>query len=156
MKAFISYSINDKDQVIVTLLSNNLRKQGFQIITSQNFYNNILDYTTKIKIDNSRIYFGIITKYGREKNRVITEWKYAKKMKIPNILLIENSVNLNKNFTGNYIVFDRNNPQKAINKIQQRMTNVRKSNTSNNDNVWPWIIGGAALLGIIGLLSKDE
>lgn len=156
MNAFISYSINDKDQVIVTLLSNNLRKQGFNITTSQNFYSNILDFTTKRKIDNSHIYFGIITKRGREKERVISEWKYAKKMSTPNILLIEDTVRLNNKFTGNYIIFNRNNPQKAVFEIQNKMKNKRKVETNNNDNIWPWIIGGAALLGIIGLLSKDE
>ena len=156
MKAFISYSINDKDQGIVTLLSNKLRKQGFQIITSQNFYSNILDYTTKMKIENSQIYFGIITKRGREKKRVIVEWEYAKKVKIPNILLIENNIKINKNFTGNYVVFDRKEPQNAINEIQRHMNGIRDLKTSNRDNVWPWIIGGAALLGIIALLSKDD
>ncbi len=154
MKAFISYSTNDNDQVIVTLLANNLRKQGFQIVTSSNFYSNILDYTTKIKIDNSHIFFGIITNHGEEKNRVLAERKYSIETKTPNILLIEDTVNINNNFQENYIVFNRYDPNKAVNEIQQRMKVNTKQNEDNN--IWPWVIGGTALLGIISLLSKNE
>lgn len=155
MKAFISYSINDKDLVIITLLSNNLRKQGFHISTSQNFYNDLLDYTTKKRIENSHVFFGIITKIGREKERVITEWKYAKRIKIPNILLIEDNFKLNSNFSGNYILFNRKQPQIAISKIQNKIANINKNKININKNIWPWVIGGAALVAIIGLLSSD-
>lgn len=153
MKAFISYSIGDEDQMVITLLSNRLRNQGFQILTSQNFYSRELDFTTKGQVNNSSIFFGVITAYGQEKARVLEEWNYSKSINIPNILLIEDIVNLNSDFKGNYLVFNRNNPQKAIDEITNKINN---SESKGNKSIWPWLIGGAALLGIINLLSKDE
>jgi hypothetical protein len=47
-----------------------------------------------------------------------------------------------------YIIFDRNNPQKAINKkIEQ---------PNDSPSAWTWIIGGAVVLGIMALFSKND
>lgn len=156
MKAFISYSTFDKDQMIITLLSNKLRNQGFQVITSQNFYGKTLDFTTKRQIDSSRIFFGIITNHGQDNERVLSEWRHSKESKVPNILLIEDNVNVNNSFKGNYIVFNRYSPQGAIEDINNKMNTESATSEKKGSNVLPWVIGGAALLGIIKLLSKDE
>ena len=154
MKAFISYSINDIDQIIVTLLSNNLRNKGFQIMASYNFYSNELDFSTKKMIENSQVFFGIITKSGKEKERVISEWNYAENIQLPNILLVEDKIYNFNNYKENIVIFNRNNPEIAINKINRKMQN--NSSNSNDKNIWPWIIGGAALLGILKLLSNEN
>ena len=142
---------NDEDEIIITLLSSRLRKQNVQLLTSQNFYSNIIDFTTMSEIDSSNVFFGIITANGSNKTRVFEEWKYSYKKGISNILLIEDTVQLKGKLSDNHIIFNRNNPEDAINQINSRI------NSNKSDNSWAWLLGGgAAFLGIIALLSKEK
>lgn len=104
MKAFISYSVTDNNEFIITLLSTKLREKNFIVTTSQNFYGSVIDWNTMIEIANSLLFIGIITRGGIEKNRVIEEWNYAVQKNVPNLLLIEDSVEMNNQFNGNYQV----------------------------------------------------
>lgn len=155
MRAFISYSVNDKEQFVLTLLSSKLRQKGFVLTASQNFHNEIIDFTTEKQITESHLFIGVITKQGIERRRVLNEWSYAKKRKIPNLLLIEDSINVKEDFRGNYVRFNRRNPQKAIDLINSKMKRKGPS-TKKETDILPWILGGAALLAIIGLLSSDN
>ncbi len=151
MKAFLSYSIKDSDQIIITLLSRQLREKDFHVTTSQNFFSEKLDYTTKNEIDRSNLFIGLVsiaTGYG---DRVIQEWDYAKSVGTPTILLVENGVEVNPEFKDSYIRFDRNNPDQAIDEINKKMVQPK-----NNSSALPWIIGGAIIVGIIQLLSRKE
>jgi hypothetical protein len=150
MKAFISYSVNDNDQYLLTLLSSKLREKNFVVVTSQNFYSKVLDFNTQNEINDSHLFIGIITGQGVESPRVLQEWRYSQLRNIPTLLLIEDSVSINQNFNGNYIRFNRFNPELAINEINKRM-----SLQPTNDAV-AWILGGAALLAILALLSDDK
>jgi hypothetical protein len=150
MKAFVSYSINDNDQYLLTLLSSKLREKNFVVVTSQNFYNRNLDYSTQYEISNSHLFVGIITGRGIEKDRVLKEWNYAISRNIPTLLLIEDTVSVNPGFNGNYILFNRYYPQNAINEINRRMQ-IQGSNEA-----LPWILGGAAILAILALISNDK
>lgn len=154
MRTFISYSINDTDQYLLTLLSSELYKKGVTITQSNDFH---LDMSslTKVNINKSNLFIGIITGYGQEKDRVLKEWRLANVSNIPSILLIENTVPIDPNFTNPYIIFDRNYPQNAINQLNQKITELKKE-IDKNPNALPWILGGAALLAIFGLLSSDE
>lgn len=152
MRAFISHSINDKDQYILTLLSSKLRQKGFIITSSKNFYGTTVDYATQNLISESHLFIGIVTRQGLERIRVIDEWKFSKKRSIPNILLIEDSLKIQENFKGNYVVFSRRNPQPAIDLI----TNKMKQTTNTKTDIVPWILGGAALLAIIEILSDNS
>ena len=152
MKAFISYSVADNNEFIITLLSVKLREKHFVISTSQNFYSESIDWNTINDIATSMLFIGIITSKGIEKNRVIDEWKYAVNRNVPNLLLMEDSVQLSTQFNGNYIRFNRLKPQKAIDEINRRMT-PQSPTSKNSDEILPWILGGAALLAIIGLLT---
>jgi hypothetical protein len=157
MKAFVSYSVSDNNEFILTLLSSKLREKKFVINTSQNFYNNILDYNTMNEINETHLFIGIITGFGNERNRVLEEWRYAVSRNIPNLLLIEDTVPVQQTFTGNYIRFNRINPQRAINEINRRMTTpVTTSTTKNSDDIVPWVLGGAALLAVLALLSGSK
>jgi hypothetical protein len=157
MKAFVSYSVTDNNEFILTLLSSKLREKNFIVTTSQNFYSNIIDYNTMSEIGTAHLFVGIITGTGTERNRVLEEWNYAVQRNVPNLLLIEDTVSVHQQFTGNYIRFNRSSPQAAINEINRRMTPSQPATSKSSDDIVPWILGGAALLAIIGLLtSKDK
>jgi hypothetical protein len=156
MKAFVSYSVSDNNEFILTLLSSKLRDKNFIVNTSQNFYSNILDFNTMNEINETHLFIGIITGFGNERNRVLEEWSYAVSRNIPNLLLIEDTVPVQQTFTGNFIRFNRQNPQAAINEINRRMTPKTPTTTKSADDIVPWILGGAALLAILALFSNDK
>lgn len=122
MKAFVSYSVTDNNEFILTLLSIKLREKNFNVTTSQNFYSNTIDYNTMSEIGTSHLFVGIITGSGNEQKRVLDEWNYAVQRSVPNLLLIEDTVPIHQQFNGNYIKFNRNSPQAAIDEIHRRMT----------------------------------
>ena len=155
MRAFISHSINDRDQFILTLLSSKLRQKDFIIISSQNFYGTAIDYATQNQISECHLFIGVITRQGLERNRVIEEWKFSKRRNIPNIILIEDTVRIQENFNGNYVVFSRRNPQSAIDLITAKMNQTISINNKKNVDIVPWILGGAAILAIINILSDN-
>lgn len=154
MKTFISYSINDSDQYLLTLLSSELYKKGVSITQSNDFHLT-MSSLTKINIQKSNLFIGIITGFGQERDRVFKEWQLANVSHIPSILMIENTVQVDPNFGSPYIIFDRNYPQEAINQLKSKINRL-KQEIDNNPNALPWILGGAAILAIIGLLSSDE
>ena len=156
MKAFVSYIVSDNNEYILTLLSLKLRENGFVVNTSQNFYNNILDYNTMNEINESHLFISIITSGGSERKRVIQEWEYAASRNIPNILLIEDNVSVNQDFTGNYIRFNRRNPQPAIQEINKRMSQNQQLTPTKTNDIVPWILGGTALLAILTLFSSEK
>lgn len=151
MKAFLSYSIQDSDQILITLLSRRLREKGFNVMTSQNFFDKYLDFTTKNEIDRANLFIGIISKSTGYRDRVIQEWEHAKAAGIPTILLVENGVRINSELNVDYVRFNRNNPQGAISEINRRMEEPK-----DKASAWPWIIGGAIVLGVMQLFSDDK
>ncbi|MDH5382687.1 MAG: toll/interleukin-1 receptor domain-containing protein [Cyclobacteriaceae bacterium] len=152
MKAFISYSLNDHDQYILTLLASELQKKGFVIKQSNDFHTE-MSSLTKVNINKAQLFIGIISGTGIEKERVQKEWRLANVANIPSILLIENTVKVSPDFKFSYIVFDRHNPNYAIEELKRRITQEKKNDTSD---ALAWVLGGAALLAIISLLSKDD
>lgn len=156
MKAFVSYSISDNNEFVLTLLSSKLRERNFIVTTSNNFYSNVIDYGTMNDIATSQLFIGIITGKGNERKRVLEEWSYAEKRNVPNLLLIEDTVAVTKTFKGNYVKFNRLRPKAAVDEIHRRMTPTKQNLTKNSDDIVPWILGGAALLAIIGLLTSND
>ncbi|MBS1597327.1 MAG: hypothetical protein JST75_03820 [Bacteroidetes bacterium] len=149
MKAFISYSLNDQEQYIATLLSYRLREQGFSLILNSNFQNEI-DITTTYQMFSTQLFVGLISYNGAQWNRVLQEYEIALSNNIPAILLIEENVIIAPNFQGNFVRFNRSNPHPAIEEIRRRMSVQRPA---GNEGLG-WILGGAALLAIIALLSN--
>lgn len=154
MNTFISYSINDTDQYLLTLLSSELYKKGVHITQSNDFHLE-MSSLTKININKSDLFIGIITGLGQERERVFKEWQLANVASTPSILMIENTVEISPKFRSPYIVFDRNYPQTAINQLNANINELKKE-IEKNPNALPWILGGAALLTIIGLLASNE
>ena len=152
MKVFISYSINDKDQFILTLLSSELVKKGYEINQSTDFQKTELSSLTKINISKAELFIGIITGTGFEQKRIMHEWRRAQVGKVPSILLVENTVPVNDNFNFRYIAFDRKYPEKAIDILNKE---IQKNNLSKQKNTKALnlVLGGAALLLVLSLLD---
>jgi hypothetical protein len=156
MKAFVSYSVTDNNEFILTLLAAKLREKNFVVTTSQNFYSQVIDYHTTSEIRTSNLFVGIITGIGNERKRVLEEWNYAVQQSVPNLLLIEDTVPVHEQFKGNYLRFNRKQPQATIDEINRRMTVSQATTAKNTDDIVAWLLGGAALLAIIGLLARDN
>lgn len=153
MKAYVSFSANDNNLHLVSLLSFKLQDNKFRTSTSSDFFKDELSFTTKSNIQNTHLFIGIITDDGLEQKRVIKEWEFAKQTDIPNILLIENNVPINEDFKGNIIKFDRSNPEKAINQINEKRK-IKPSTQNNISDALPWLLGGVALLAFFAWMLK--
>ena len=161
MRAFLSYSLNDAEQYVLTILARKLREQGFVVSLSYNVCSNTLDYETFNQINKSNLFIGIITKTGNANRRVFNEWKEATKRRIPSLLLIEDNVTVSPKLAEhpNVLFFNRQKPKRAIETIKTRIAKTKQSilgKKRDNDNTMAWVFGGLAALAIIGLLANDE
>ncbi len=154
MKAFLSYSLNDQDLYILTLISNELNNKGFSVKQSNDFQVE-LSPLTKVSLKSSQLVIGIITNDSDEKKRVLNEVKFAATNSIPVILLIEDTVALKIPLPFPYIQFDRHNPESAINDLKSKISNSQLKQEKDSSAL-AWILGGAALIAIIGLLFSDD
>jgi len=152
MRAFISYSLVDRELYIISLLSKKLRNDGYDLHSRLDLHKNTLDLNTEQKISSSQLFIGIISYNGQQRSRVLQEWQYATNNKIPAVLLIEENVPIVPNSDRNsYIKFNRHNPQPAIEKIHQKMSSKR-----DDEEAAGWVLAGAALLAILALFSSNK
>lgn len=157
-KAFISYAMQDSEQYVLTLLADLLRAENFQLESSFDHYSNIVSPTVYRKINESSLFIGLITEYGNRNKNVFNEWKVAIGKKIPSLLLVEDTVHINQRLAKhpNVLIFNRNYPQTGFIKVRNQVENAKKLvDRKNNENALGWILGGAAALAIIGLLSDE-
>ncbi|MEO4005253.1 hypothetical protein [Flavobacterium sp. CAU 1735] len=154
MKVFLSYSLNNNDQFILTLLAEELTSRGFSITQSSDF-NTEMSPITKNNIAKSNFFIGLISGKGHKIKRVENEWQLAYSATIPGILIVEDTVPATINLKSHCIFFNRNHPNQAIQELNEKIENM-KSKINNDSNAWPWILGGAALISLISLLNKDE
>ncbi|MFK5982248.1 MAG: TIR domain-containing protein [Flavobacteriaceae bacterium] len=154
INVFLSYSLNDQDEYILSLLADELQNKGCSIYQSSDF-NEVLSPLTTNNINNSQLVIGLVTGKSVERQRIMNEWEVALNSKIPTLLIVEDIVPIAPNFNHPLITFSRNNPEKAINKLKDEM-NKMESKKEGGSNVAAWLIGGAAILGLISLLSGDS
>ncbi len=158
-KAFISYAMQDSEQYVLTLLSDLLRSENFQIESSFDSYSNIISQSAFKKISESSLFIGLITEYGNRNDNVFNEWKLAIEKRIPSILLIEDAVPINNQLANhpNVLIFNRHYPQSGLDKVKRQIENAKRLvDKKNNENALGWILGGAAALAIISLLASDD
>jgi len=157
MKAFISYSLNDAEQYILTILSIQLKEQGFIASTNHNLFNE-LEHNRFPQLNKSNLFIGLITSTGNANNRVFEEWEQAISQKIPSLLLVENNVKISTSLLQhpNVITFDRHNPESSIELVKNKIKLSRQNTQVKNDNTFAWILGGLAAIVVIGLLSNDK
>lgn len=162
MRAFISYSINDSEQYVLSILARKLKEQGFIVTSSYNLYSTLVDFQIYSQLNKSSLFIGIITGDGSDINRVYDEWKIALQKNIPAILLIEDIVEVGQELQNhpNIIRFNKAQPETSIENVRQKIDASRQPNNQvgkqNTNNTTAWLLGGLAVLALIGLLSNDE
>jgi hypothetical protein len=156
MKVFISYSLNDAQQYVLSILAKRLKEQGHIVSTGYSVASLGQNNHNLSQINNSNLFIGLITAFGNANDNVIKEWQHARAKKIPTLLLIENIVPVAQEYSNdpNIIRFNRNNPEPSIDLVRNRIEASRSSQETNNDGAW--LIGGLAILALIGLLSKEK
>lgn len=155
-RAFISYSLADKDRFVVSRLITELQSQQTQVITGQNFFSSSIDFTTQKNINTSNLFIGLITDQSNTYMRVLEEWKYALEQSIPNILIVEDTLRLDPYYNDHNIVrFNRNDINGALRIVRQKIQIPPTINTNNQD--WlPWLLGGTAVLAFLSLLGQKS
>ncbi len=135
MKAYISYSLTTSDEFFVTLLSLFLKDENILSVIGQTPSNDKdLSIEVKKQIEESNLFVGLIFNESNSVSSVINEWQYSSSVNIPNLLLIEDGIELNDIDEKNYIRFNRNSSHKIINEI-----NSRTVKTNPNYTFWLFV-----------------
>jgi hypothetical protein len=157
MNAFISYSISEDEQYILTLLSQKVAEAGLTLVTSYD-QSQWPDAQTANEIKNSAVFIGLMTVSGSlgKRSRVYSEFKQANLFNRPAILLIEDTVpvGLWEDNYHNTIRFNRYYINQAIDEVKTRI-NTSQS-LQPNQNAAAWILGGIAVIALLSLLSSDN
>ena len=156
MKVFLSYSLNDTELYVLTLLARRFRESGYTTTSSYNLNSDAINDDTYVQLTGSSFFLGIMSNNGNHWQRVTDEWALAINFKIPSLLLVEEGVSLYPEYNNhpNIARFNRNNPQMAIDRVNQKI--IESQNIHQSDNSLAWLIGGFAVLGAIALLTKDD
>jgi hypothetical protein len=156
MNAFISYSIADDEQYILSLLSQKVAESGLTLVTSYN-QSDWPDPQTANEIKNSALFIGLMTASGSmgRRSRVYSEFKQAHLFSRPAILLIEDTVPVSiwENSYHNTIRFNRYSVNEAIEEVKRR---IGLSQTQPSPNAAAWILGGLGVIALLSLLSSDK
>lgn len=148
-RVYISYSIEDRNLHLITLLLEHLRKNNYSVSVSNQWID------SDLKIANSDIFIGIITNKSNSIDYVVKEWQTAKKNNIQNILIVEEGVSINDSNIS-YIRFNRSNPQKAINDLfnyNNKSSEVSHGKRGNGNDLANAILGVAVIAGVAALIS---
>ncbi len=154
MQAFLSYSIAESEQYVLTLLANKLSERGFSITAN---YKETFDSLAELQIKSSTLFIGVIARAGKKIDRVSQEIQFAIRQKKPMILLIEENIKVAdwvENFP-NTIKFNRKFPNRAIEEVNQRIQTSQRQQPQQ-DNTLAWILGGVAALFLISSLSSEK
>jgi hypothetical protein len=157
MNAFISYSISENEQYILSLLAQKVAETGLTLVTSYD-QSDSANFQTTNDIRNCAVFIGLITRSGRlaKTSRVYSEFKQANLFSRPAILLIEDTVSVAP-WIGSYsntVRFNRFFINQAIDEVKNK---IRASQTTQpNDNAAAWLLGGIAVLALLSLLSSEK
>jgi hypothetical protein len=163
MRAFISFSVNDSEQNIVSILSMKLQDQGYSTITNYTYSNSV------VGVNKSHLFIGIITSNDNESNKkVFDDWKYATAQNIPALLLVEKNkqIGLFENpfqqaeaNNPNFISFDRKNAEPSVAiaqlRIEEATKNIAKNEYQHNGTNWlAWMLAGVPAITVMNLFTK--
>jgi len=157
MNAFISYSISENEQYILSLLAQKVSETGLTLVTSYNQSDSV-DFQTANDIKTSALFIGLITSSGRlaKTARVYSEFKQANLFSRPAILLIEDTITVAPWISSyqNTIRFNRYFINQAIEEVKNK---IRTSQIPQpNNNAAAWVLGGIAVIALLSLLSEKE
>lgn len=152
MRAFLSYTFGSEDDIIIRQLGNELMDKGFSLSQSYDFKPNIHE-NTEISIRRSELFIGILTANNKDNNRIKKEWAYALEMGLPTIILVEKNVKLNNNAL--HIRFDRENPNKAIEALNNKIKSMQNKPAPTASS-FAWVLGGLAIIAIAAMLFRKK
>lgn len=144
MRVFISYSFQDEELYLLSLLIDKLQKQGHQIRTTDFLMEN-----NRFHMNSSDLFIGIVTNHSDDFRNVLNDWEYAKQLNKKTILLIEEGVNVG-NSSINFVRFNRNNPEVAINQLLGVKPNT---STKKSSDLEDGLLIGGIIVGIAALIS---
>ncbi|MFC4634072.1 TIR domain-containing protein [Dokdonia ponticola] len=155
--AFISYSMNDSELYILSLVIEHLSKNNFYINTSYENNTSVgqnIILQTKEQISQSDLFIGIASHNGIHSKWVMKEWEIAQHNNNTAVFLIEDSVPINPDFIKeNFVIlFNRQNPEQSLTFLKEMIENQKEKKTNNALN---WVVGGLLGIAIIKLLSDE-
>lgn len=157
MNAFISYSIHENEQYILTLLAQKVSEAGLTLVTSYD-QSDWPNAQTANEIKNSALFVGLMTSSGTlgKRSRVYSEFKQANLFGRPAILLIEDTVEVGlwEDSYHNTIRFNRFSINQAVDEVKRRISTSQTEQP--NQNAAAWILGGLAVIALLSLLSSDK
>ncbi len=155
--AFISYSMDDSELYVLSLITEYLANNGYFIETSYN--NSIIagqniEQAIQTQIAKSDLFIGIASHLGINSQWVLKEWELAQNNGKTAFFLIEDTVPISPVFQQENLIirFNRQNPQSSIANLHSMIEKRKKdkSNTALN-----WVVGGLLGIAIIKLLSDE-
>jgi len=154
--AFISYSMDDNQLYVLSLISEYLSNNGYYV---ENTYNSLnsgqnFEFAIRNKIAKTDLFIGIASHSGVNSQAVMKEWEIAQINKKTSVFIIEDTVPINPAFEqGNLIIrFNRHFPEESVNNLR-KMIEKEKKNESNS--ALNWVVGGLLGIAIIKLLSDE-
>lgn len=160
MKAYISPSVPDDEQNILSALSKRIRTNGITPVAGYHKFGQNNSELAFHEISKANLFIGVITGNSCEMERVYNEWQFALKSETPALLLIEDTVDcdgfplINKN--PDVIRFNRASKTNLNKTIQMVRT---KSNAASNrvENAsfvreTAWFIGGPVAITLLNIL----
>lgn len=158
MRAFLSYSLSDSQDYVVTVLARQLREKGYTLMTGHGgFYHSTLDAHESV-LRTCSLFIGVITEGSDEVDRVTHEYNKADEWRIPALLLMEQNIAADSGLLShpNVVAFNRYDPAVAIQTVRNRIAHAVAPKTKQSDDTAAWILGGAAVLALIALLSSKK
>lgn len=151
-KAYISYSMDDREMYILSSISKFLSEKDYYIYSSYDNYQS--GFQTKQQIAQCDLFIGIASHAGIKSDSVLEEWKIAQELKKTAIFIVDDSVNLSSDFIkqNSVIKFNRHDPQQSLAQLQKIVDGAK---TEKSNNAMNWIIGGLIGIAIIKLLSDE-
>ncbi len=157
MKAYLSYSLNDEQKYVITVLAKVLLEKGYTLTTGNGAHLRILGNSFRHSISGSSLFIGVVTQTGLEAQRVYDEYIAATSMMVPSLLLIDEEVAMRSSIfpSPNILMFNHYDPISAIETVRARVKQARIGSEATDDST-AWVIGGMAVLTLIALLSGKK
>jgi hypothetical protein len=160
MKAYISPSVPDDEQNILSALAKRISMNG---ITPTSGYHKFGQNNSELafyEISKANLFIGVVIGNSFEIERVYNEWQFAIKSETPALLLIENTVDttdfplINKN--PDVIRFNRSSRTTLNKTIQMVRTKSDAANNRVENSPFvreaAWFIGGPVAITLLNIL----
>ncbi len=157
-QALVSYSLDETEFHILTLLSRSLRERDISIIPSYGNFDNKDEFLIRSSIKSAILFIGIITNSGKRNHNVYLEWLIARNNNVFNILLVEEGfsfIDPSVRHDPSILIFNRRNPLAQIEEIKRKIEHFKPSINNFDKQALTWLLGGAAAITILNLLSKE-